>query len=31
MIKDLVNDEAILSQPCAAATAEDAPDRKSVV
>ena len=25
MIKDLVNDEAILSQPCAAATAEDAP------
>ena len=24
-IKDLVNDEAILSQPCAAATAEDAP------
>ena len=25
MIKDLVNDEATLSQPCAAATAEDAP------
>ena len=25
MIKDLVNDEAILSQPCAAATAVDAP------
>ena len=25
MIKDLVNDEAILSQPCAAATAEDVP------
>ena len=25
MIEDLVNDEAILSQPCAAATVEDAP------
>ena len=25
MIKELVKDEAILSQPCAAATAEDAP------
>lgn len=31
MIKDLVNDEAILSQPCAAATAEDAPQAQDLL